>query len=94
MRPINPAKTLVGGLIRAYQLLLSPVLPGGCRFYPTCSDYARQSIVRFGVIRGGWLALKRICRCHPWADCGLDPVPEAGGGAGMEGCAHGPTQTH
>lgn len=93
MKPFNPAKTLAGGLIRAYQVLLSPVLPGACRFYPTCSDYARQSIGRFGVMRGGWLAVRRIGRCHPWADCGFDPVPEAPGGAGMEECAHGPSRT-
>ncbi len=54
-------------LIRGYQLLLSPVLPGACRFYPTCSEYAAEAVARWGAVRGGWLAVKRIGRCHPWA---------------------------
>lgn len=78
-------------LIRGYQLLLSPVLPGACRFYPSCSEYARQSVARFGVFGGGWLAVKRICRCHPWAESGYDPVPED---VSTERCAHGPNQSH
>ncbi len=69
---------LLRGLIRGYQLLLSPVLPGACRYHPTCSAYALQSIERFGGLRGGWLALKRIGRCHPLGGAGLDPVPEDG----------------
>ena len=64
-------------LIRAYQLLISPVLPGVCRFHPTCSEYARQAVGRLGVLRGGWLAIRRIGRCHPWSESGYDPVPEA-----------------
>lgn len=75
---VNPAKFIAGGLIwmiRAYQVLLSPVLPGACRFHPTCSEYARQSVLRFGLMGGVWLAVKRILRCHPWADFGFDPVP-------------------
>ena len=62
-------------LIRGYQLLLSPVLPGACRFYPTCSGYAAEAVARWGTLRGGWLAVKRIGRCHPWGGSGLDPVP-------------------
>jgi uncharacterized protein len=71
------ANLLVRGLIRAYQALVSPVLPGACRYYPTCSQYALEAVSARGVLLGGWLALKRIGRCHPWADGGWDPVPEA-----------------
>jgi len=62
-------------LIRAYQLLLSPFLGGHCRFTPTCSQYAYQAIERHGALRGSWLAIKRIGRCHPFCDGGYDPVP-------------------
>lgn len=72
----NPLALLLRGLIRAYQLLLSPVLPASCRFAPSCSAYAYEAIGRFGVVRGGWLALRRFARCHPWGDCGHDPVPD------------------
>lgn len=62
-------------LIRAYQLVLSPWLGANCRFHPTCSNYALQAIERFGALRGGWLALRRIGRCHPWNRGGIDDVP-------------------
>jgi putative membrane protein insertion efficiency factor len=62
-------------LIRAYQLLLSPFLGSHCRFTPTCSQYASEAIVRYGALRGSWLAIKRIGRCHPFCDGGYDPVP-------------------
>ncbi|MBF0145274.1 MAG: membrane protein insertion efficiency factor YidD [Magnetococcales bacterium] len=68
-------KILLIGLIRLYQLFLSPMLPPSCRFLPTCSEYALVSISRYGVLRGGWLSLKRIFRCHPFHPGGLDPVP-------------------
>lgn len=63
-------------LIRSYQWLLSPVLGSNCRFHPTCSEYAAQAIATHGAARGGWLALRRIGRCHPWGGSGFDPVPE------------------
>ena len=64
-------------LIRLYQWTLSPLLgPTKCRFHPSCSAYALESVERFGVLRGGWLALRRIGRCHPWAEGGPDPVPD------------------
>ncbi|MDR2092747.1 MAG: membrane protein insertion efficiency factor YidD [Azoarcus sp.] len=62
-------------LIRGYQLGISPLLGPRCRFYPSCSDYAREAIALHGVRKGGWLALTRILRCHPWHPGGVDPVP-------------------
>jgi uncharacterized protein len=68
---------LVAFLIRIYQWTLSPLIGPACRFYPSCSQYAQQAILRFGLLRGGWLALKRLGRCHPWHPGGFDPVPAA-----------------
>ena len=68
-------KNIVLVLIHGYRRFLSPALPPSCRFTPTCSAYALTSIERYGLIRGGWLALKRIGRCHPWNPGGYDPVP-------------------
>ncbi len=61
--------------IRFYQLCISPLTPPSCRFVPTCSQYAVEAIRRHGVVRGGWLAVKRLLRCHPWGGSGYDPVP-------------------
>ena len=61
--------------IRGYQVALSPLLPPACRYYPTCSNYAIQAIEKYGALRGGWLAARRIGRCHPFAPGGYDPVP-------------------
>ncbi len=66
---------LLRALIRGYQLFISPLLGPRCRFYPTCSHYALEAIEVHGPWRGGWLALRRILRCHPWHPGGLDPVP-------------------
>jgi uncharacterized protein len=68
-------KTLLLGLIRIYQLTLSSFMGRGCRFLPTCSDYARQAIEQHGAICGSALAAKRIARCNPWGGDGFDPVP-------------------
>jgi putative membrane protein insertion efficiency factor len=68
-------KRLLIGLIQGYKLLISPLLPPACRFQPTCSTYAIEAIERFGIFRGGWLAVRRILRCHPFHPGGYDPVP-------------------
>ncbi|MFP4250572.1 MAG: membrane protein insertion efficiency factor YidD [Armatimonadota bacterium] len=68
-------KRVAIGLIRAYQRTLSRILPPSCRFSPTCSEYAAQAIEAHGLLRGGWMAVRRICRCHPWSEGGDDPVP-------------------
>jgi len=62
-------------LIRSYQLVLSPMLPASCRYVPTCSAYAAEAVERYGAVRGGWMAARRIARCHPFRPGGYDPVP-------------------
>lgn len=62
--------------LRAYQYAISPMLPARCRFYPTCSEYAIESLRRHGPLRGGLLAAARVCRCNPWNDGGADPVAD------------------
>lgn len=64
------------GLIRFYQLAISPLTPPTCRYYPSCSAYAVTSLQRFGPIKGTWLAVRRLLRCHPWAPGGVDHVPQ------------------
>jgi uncharacterized protein len=61
-------------LVRAYQVLLSPLMGGACRFTPSCSAYALEALERHGAWRGGWMAARRIARCHPWGSAGFDPV--------------------
>jgi putative membrane protein insertion efficiency factor len=65
---------LVRILIGLYQYLLSPLLGKQCRFFPSCSEYTKESVTRFGVIKGLWLSVKRLLRCHPWNEGGYDPV--------------------
>ena len=65
-------------LLRVYKTAISPLLPPSCRYEPTCSEYARIAIERYGAGRGSWLALRRLARCHPFGGSGFDPVPEAG----------------
>ena len=79
---MNPAQFILLGALRAYRVVISPVLTAlggpfglGCRFTPTCSAYAVEAVRRHGAARGGWLALQRLARCHPWGGCGPDPVP-------------------
>jgi putative membrane protein insertion efficiency factor len=62
--------------VRGYQYLVSPMLGNNCRFYPSCSDYAREALERYGSLRGSWLAVRRLCRCQPFHPGGYDPVPD------------------
>lgn len=70
-------KSLLLALLRVYKVALSPYLGSQCRFFPTCSDYAREAVSRHGAARGSWLAACRLCRCHPFTAGGYDPVPPA-----------------
>jgi putative membrane protein insertion efficiency factor len=71
-------KTLLRFLLRFYQLAISPLMAPSCRFHPSCSNYALEALQVHGAARGSWLAVKRVCRCHPWNEGGVDPVPPAG----------------
>jgi len=68
-------KRLVLAVLRLYKRYVSPLLPPSCRFHPTCSEYMYEAVDRYGVIRGGWLGIKRLSRCQPWNPGGYDPVP-------------------
>ena len=63
------------GLVRCYQLCISPLTPPACRFTPTCSQYALEALRKYGPIKGTWLTVRRLVRCHPWGGSGYDPVP-------------------
>ncbi|MCY3878225.1 MAG: membrane protein insertion efficiency factor YidD [Rhodobacteraceae bacterium] len=73
---MTPLAFLLSLPIRLYRLVGSPFVGMHCRFHPTCSEYAMQSLRRHGGIKGGWLTVKRIARCHPWGGFGLDNVPD------------------
>ena len=83
-------KTLLVWLLRGYQLLLSPMLGPRCRFYPSCSNYAIEALRVHGAARGSLLAARRVCRCHPWHEGGVDLVPPAQGNSpsAARGCNH------
>ena len=72
-------KALLQLPIRLYRWLISPMLGTNCRYHPSCSAYALEAIEKHGAMRGGWLSVKRVCRCHPWGGDGYDPVPEGHG---------------
>jgi len=74
---MNVVAAGLDGLIAIYQWTLSPILGPRCRFLPSCSDYAREAVRSHGAIKGSWLALRRLGRCHPLGGSGLDPVPPA-----------------
>lgn len=78
VRAKNPLAMLAILPVRVYQLAISPWLPVSCRYQPTCSDYALDALRQHGVLRGLWLVLRRIGRCHPWGGYGYDPVPPRG----------------
>jgi putative membrane protein insertion efficiency factor len=79
LTPGGTVRAALLGLIRLYQLTMSPWLGRQCRYEPTCSNYAAEAVTRFGAGRGVWLALRRIGRCHPWGRSGYDPVPQLEG---------------
>jgi len=81
-------KTLLSLLLRAYQVVLSPLMGPRCRFYPSCSNYAIEALRIHGAGRGSWLAARRICRCHPWHPGGVDPVPPRQSSTTACGCNH------
>lgn len=62
-------------LIKVYQTFISPITPATCRFQPTCSHYSKEALKKHGILKGGWLSIKRIFSCHPWGCSGYDPVP-------------------
>jgi uncharacterized protein len=68
-------RRLLATLIRGYQRFVSPALPPSCRFHPSCSQYALEAVTRHGALKGGWLAARRLARCHPFHPGGFDPVP-------------------
>ena len=70
-------RKLILGLIKLYQYTLSPLLGSNCRFHPTCSAYAVEAIDKYGVVRGGYLSLRRLIKCHPFHSGGFDPVPDS-----------------
>ncbi len=87
---MSPLAHVLRGAVIGYRYSLSALIGRNCRFAPTCSAYAIEAIERHGAIAGGWLALRRIARCHPWGGSGYDPVPDAptktAGGPGRDSC--------
>ena len=73
---MSPLARILALPVRAYRLILSPWVGHNCRYQPTCSAYALEALERHGGLKGGWLALRRILRCHPWGSSGYDPVPK------------------
>jgi len=75
----NIAQLVVLQLLRAYKWAISPMFPPACRYVPTCSEYAMEAVERYGALRGGWMALTRLLRCHPFVKGGYDPVVQQSG---------------
>ncbi len=75
MRLAELPRRLVMLPIRGYQRFISPVLPPSCRFTPSCSQYALEAVAKYGALKGGWLAARRLARCHPFNPGGYDPIP-------------------
>jgi putative membrane protein insertion efficiency factor len=79
---VTPAARLLALPVRGYRLVASPWVGQGCRFRPTCSGYALEALEVHGAVKGGWLALRRVLRCHPWGGSGIDNVPGTDGRSG------------
>jgi len=94
---VNPVQHILILGVRVYRWTLSPAITflfgplAGCRFTPTCSQYALEALRTHGALTGSWLATKRICRCHPWGACGHDPVPGNKGEGGIRNSEYTPT---
>lgn len=73
---MSPAAYILALPVRFYRLVLSPLVGSNCRYHPTCSAYALEALQKHGALKGGWLAARRIARCHPWGGSGVDNVPE------------------
>ncbi len=86
---MSPASFVLRSLVKGYQYLISPLLPGSCRYIPSCSAYAAEALTRHGALKGGWLAVRRIARCQPFGGMGYDPVP----GAPARACHHSHSST-
>ena len=71
----NSLQRILVSVVRTYRAAVSPWLPAACRFQPTCSHYAEQAVERYGCVRGSWLTVKRLSRCHPFGGAGYDPIP-------------------
>lgn len=85
---MNPITMVLKGLVKVYQYAISPYLPASCRYYPTCSSYALQALDKHGPVKGLFLTLGRLSRCHPFGGQGYDPVPEE-----KNECQHCGTET-
>lgn len=83
---MQSAKLVTLQLLRAYKWTISPMLPAACRYVPTCSEYATEAVERYGAVRGGWVALKRLLRCHPFAGSGYDPVVRTAAEKSLQKC--------
>jgi len=73
---MSPMAKVAAVPVRAYKLVISPFIGANCRYQPTCSVYALEALERHGALKGGWLAIRRMARCHPWGGSGIDNVPE------------------
>ncbi len=67
-------QSILVGILRGYKLVISPFLPSACRYYPTCSEYMLAAVAKYGAMKGAWMGLKRLARCHPFHEGGYDPV--------------------
>lgn len=92
---MSPFAWFLRVLVRGYQLLVAPILPPACRFEPSCSRYAMEALAAHGALKGGWLTLRRLGRCHPWGGSGYDPVPRSATSAADGGhCCSGEASHH